>query len=80
MLNMNFVIIIEDFDDLRQKEEQIDKDKTEICFIYGVDKRYVIKIREKLEVDTDKVQNILSFFDYMLELVCYIKETNAINS
>jgi hypothetical protein len=30
MFNLIFVIIIEDFGDLRQKEQQIDKDKTEI--------------------------------------------------
>ncbi len=37
MLNMIFVIIIEDWR-FEKKEEQIDKDKTEICFICGVDK------------------------------------------
>ena len=63
-----------------QKEEQIDKDKTEISFIYGVEKDTLDKKGEKLEVDTDKVQNICSFVDYMLGLVCYIQETNAINS
>ena len=42
MLNMIFVIIIED---LRQKEQQIDKDKIEICFICGVDK-YTLEKRK----------------------------------
>ena len=81
MLNMIFGIIIEAFGDLRQKEQQIDKDKTEICFICGVDKDTLEKRGEKLEVHTDKVHNVWTYVDYMLGLrFVDIQETNAINS
>ena len=45
---MIFVIIIEDFWRFEQKEEQIDKDKTEICFICGVDKDTLEKKEKNL--------------------------------
>jgi hypothetical protein len=81
MLNMIFGIIIEAFGDLRQKEQQINKDKKEICFICGVDKDTLEKKGEKLDVHREKVHNIWTYVDYILGLrFVDIQETNSINS
>jgi inositol 1,4,5-triphosphate receptor type 1/inositol 1,4,5-triphosphate receptor type 3 len=78
---MIFGIIIEAFGDLRQKEQQINKDKKEICFICGVDKDTLEKKGEKLDVHREKVHNIWTYVDYILGLrFVDIQETNSINS
>ena len=63
---MIFVIIIEDFGDLRQKEQQIDKDKTEIYFIYGVDKDTLEKKEKNLRFILIKFK----IFGHML-IICF---------
>lgn len=81
MLNMIFGIIIEAFSKLRNKEQAIDKDKREVCFICGIDKESCEKKGEKLDEHLEKVHNIWTYVEYILGLrFVDIQETNAINS
>jgi hypothetical protein len=81
VLNMLYGIVIEAFSELRSKEEFIERDKKEICFICGIDKETCEKKGEKLDEHMEKVHNIWTYVEYMLGLrFVDIQETNAINS
>lgn len=81
MLSMISGIIIEAFSKLRNKEQAIDKDKREVCFICGIDKDSCEKKGEKLDEHLEKVHNIWTYVEYILGLKFVdIQETNAINS
>ena len=78
---MIFGIIIEAFSELRNKEQKIEKDKNEICFICGIDKVSCEKNGQKFEDHITKVHNLWTYVDYILGLrFVDIQETNAINS
>ena len=78
---MIFGIIIEAFSELRNKEQKIEKDKNEICFICGIDKGTCEKNGQKFEEHINKVHNLWTYVDYILGLrFVDIQETNAINS
>ena len=78
---MIFGIIIEAFSELRNKEQKIEKDKNEICFICGNDKVSCEKNGQKFEDHKKKVHNLWTYVDYILGLrFVDIQETNAINS
>lgn len=81
MLNMIFGIIFEAFSELRNKEQAIEKDKKEICFICGMDKESCKKKGEKLDEHLEHVHNIWTYVEYIMGLrFVDLQETNAINS
>ena len=75
------VMLQEAFSELRNKEQKIEKDKNEICFICGIDKGTCEKNGQKFEEHINKVHNLWTYVDYILGLrFVDIQETNAINS
>lgn len=78
---MIFGIVIEAFSELRNKEQKIEKDKKDICFICGIDRISCEKNGQKFEDHINKEHNLWTYVDYILGLhFVDIQETNAINS
>ena len=76
-----FGIIFETFSELRNKEQAIEKDKKEICFICGMDKESCKKKGKKLDEHLEHVHNIWTYVEYIMGLrFVDLQETNAINS
>ena len=78
---MLFGIVIEAFSELRNKEQKIENDKKEICFICGIDKVSCEKNGQKFINHVEKEHNMWTYVEYILGLrFIDIQETNAINS
>lgn len=78
---MLFGIVIEAFSELRNKEQKIENDKKEICFICGIDKVSCEKNGQKFNNHVEKEHNMWTYVEYILGLrFIDIQETNAINS
>ena len=66
---------------MRNNEKKINRDKEEVCFIFGIDKETFQKKREKLESHLENVHNLWIYVEYMIGLkLVDIQDTNAINS
>ena len=78
---MLFGIVIEAFSELRNKEQKVELDKKEICFICGIDKVSCEKNGQKFSEHVEREHNMWTYVEYILGLrFIDIQETNAINS
>jgi hypothetical protein len=81
VLNSIYTVIVDAFIELRNKEDKINRDKQEVCFICGIDKETCQKKGDKLEAHIEKVHNLWIYVEYMIGLkLVDIQETNSINS
>ena len=74
-------IIIDAFNELMKKDQEIEKDKNEICFICGLDKASSGKTGQRFEEHINKEHNLWTYIDFILGLKFLdVQDTNAINS
>lgn len=78
---MIFGIVIEAFSELRNQEQTIEQDKSDNCFICGIDKEACEKNGQRFEDHIKNEHNMWTYVEYILCLrFIDIQDTNAINS
>lgn len=81
LLALVFGIVIDAFDELRQKNNINDYDKENVCFICGATKEDIEKTKVSFSNHIDINHNIWNYVDYIISLKFEDpQETNAVNS
>lgn len=74
-------IIIDTFTELREKQEKIEYDRNNICFVCGSSKDNLEKKGINFEKHCKEIHNMWSYLDYMIHLKFVDKqECNAVDS